>query len=71
MIYCVSSSNLGDLELFWGDNHLSLPLATGLCPLRLQTHVAQLASALFYCCSLLRNNNMATNLQRLTSSHDS
>jgi len=27
--------------------------------------VAELASALFYCWSLLRNNNMATNLQRL------
>jgi len=27
-------------------------------------------SALFYCCSLLLNNNMATNLQRFTSSYD-
>ena len=34
-------------------------------------HVAKLASALLCCCSLLRNNDMATNLQRFTSSCDS
>ena len=28
-----------------------------------QTHVAELANGLFYCWSLLRNNNMAMNLQ--------
>jgi len=28
-----------------------------------QTHVAELPNGLFYCWSLLRNNNMATNLQ--------
>jgi len=38
-------------------------LAVHSCPLfRLQTHVvAKLASALFYCRFLFRNNNMATN----------
>jgi len=46
-------------------------LAVHSCPLRLQTHVAKLASALFYCCPLLRNNSMATNLQRLTSIYNS
>jgi len=39
--------------------------------LRLLTqNVTKLGSALFCCCSLLRNNNMATNLQRFTSSYD-
>jgi len=32
------------------------------------SQVTKLASALLYCCSLLRNNNMATNLQRFISS---
>ena len=37
------------------------------CPfLSLQRWVAKVASGLFYCWSLLRNNNMATNLQRFT-----
>ena len=47
-------------------------LAVHSCPLlRLQTqNVTKLASALFCCCSLLLNNNMATNLQRFTSSYD-
>jgi len=31
--------------------------------------VAKLANGLFYCWSVLRNNNMATNLQRFTSSN--
>jgi len=31
----------------------------------------ELARALFFCCSLLRNNNMSTNLQRFTSSYNS
>ena len=43
-------------------------LAVHSCPLlRLQTHVAKLASALFCCCSLLHNNYMASNLQRFTA----
>jgi len=47
-------------------------LAVHSCPLvRLRTHVGKLASAWFYCCSLLCNNNMATNLQRFTSRYDS
>jgi len=33
--------------------------------------VAKLASGLFYCCSLLCHNNMATNLLRFTSCYDS
>ena len=42
------------------------------CPLlRLQTYnVAKHAGAWFCCFSLLRNTNMATNLQRLTSGYD-
>ena len=40
-------------------------LAVHSCPLLcLQRWVAKVASGLFYCWSLLRNNNMATNLQR-------
>ena len=35
----------------------------------LQRQVAKLASGLFYCWSLLRNYNMATDLQRFTSSN--
>jgi len=43
-------------------------LAT-LCPLiRLQRQVAKLDNGLFYYWPLLLNNNMATNLQRFTSS---
>jgi len=47
-------------------------IALHSCPLlRLQTqNVTKLASALFCCCSLLRNNKMAMNLQRFTSSYD-
>ena len=42
-------------------------LAVDSCPLLcLQRRVANVASGLFYCWSLLRNNNMATNLQRFT-----
>jgi len=42
----------------------SYELAVFSCPLLcLQRQVAKLASRLCYCCSLLRNNNMATNLQ--------
>ena len=42
-------------------------LAVHSCPLLfLQMWVAKVASGLFYCCFLLRNNNMATNLQRFT-----
>jgi len=33
--------------------------------------VAKVACGLFYCWSLLRNNYMATNRQRFTSSYDS
>jgi len=40
-------------------------------PSSADSNVTKLASALFYCCSLLRNNKMATNLQRFTSSYDS
>jgi len=36
----------------------------------LQGQVAKLASGLFYCCSSLCNNNMATNLLMFTSSYD-
>jgi len=47
-------------------------LAVHSCPLIcLQGQVAKLASGLFYCWSLLRNNNMATNLQRFTSIYGS
>jgi len=43
--------------------------AVHACPLLcLQRKVTKLASWLFYCWSLLRNNNMTTNLQVLTSS---
>jgi len=43
-------------------------LAVHLCQLLfLQRQVAKLASGLFYRWSLLRNMNMATNLQRFTS----
>ena len=42
-------------------------LAVHSCSLLcLQRRVAKVASELFYCWSLLRNNNMATNLQRIT-----
>ena len=42
-------------------------LAVHWCPLLcLQRWVAKVTSGLFYCWSLLRNNNMATNLQRFT-----
>jgi len=42
-------------------------LAVHSCPpLCLQRWVAKVASRLFYCWSLLRNNNMATNLQNFT-----
>ena len=37
----------------------------------LQRLVAEVASRLFYCWSLLRNNNMATNLQKFTSYYGS
>jgi len=53
--------------LVWCSNALAVhsgPL------LRLQTHVAQLASALVSCCPLLRNNNMATNIQGFNWSYD-
>ena len=36
-----------------------------------QRQVAKLASGLFYCWSLLRNNNVFSNVQRLTSSYGS
>ena len=42
-------------------------LAVHSCPLFcLQRRVAKVASGFFYCWSLLRDNNMATNLQRFT-----
>jgi len=42
-------------------------LAVHWCPLLcLQRWVAKVASGLFYCWSLLRNNNIATNLQNFT-----
>jgi len=42
-------------------------LAVHSCPLLcLQRRVANVASGLFYCWSLLGNNNMATNLQKFT-----
>ena len=42
-------------------------LAVHSCPLLcLQRRVAKVASGLFYCWSLLRNNNMVTNLRRFT-----
>jgi len=45
----------------------SYELTVHTCPLIcLQRWVANVASGLFYCWSLLRNNIMATNLQRLT-----
>ena len=45
-------------------------LAVPSCPLLcLQGQVAKLASGLFYCWSLLCNNNMATNLLMFTSSY--
>jgi len=37
----------------------------------LQRQVAKATNGLFYCWSLLRNNNMATNLQRFTSCYGS
>jgi len=55
-------------SLFWCDAVMSLQFTDVHSS---QAHVAKLASALFYCSSLLRNNNMATNLQRFTSSSDS
>jgi len=46
-------------------------LADHSCPLLcLQRQVVKLASGLFYSRSLLRNNNMATNFHRFTSSND-
>jgi len=45
---------------WWASNSLM----SLLC---LQRWVAKVASGLFYCWSLLRNNTMATNLQRFTS----
>jgi len=52
------------LSLVWCSDELSVHS----CPLlRLQTHVAKLASTSFYCFSWFRNTNMATNLQRFTS----
>jgi len=40
---------------------------SSLCPLVcLQRWSAEVTSGLFYCCSLLRNSNMATNLQKFT-----
>ena len=42
-------------------------LAVHSCPLLcLQRWIAKVTSGLFYCWSLLRNNNMATTLQRFT-----
>jgi len=42
------------------------------CPLLcLQRQVEKVASRLFYCWSLLHNNNMATNLQMFTLSYGS
>jgi len=41
---------------------MSAPLPAEVSPLSAE----EVASGLFYCWSLLRNNNMATNLQRLT-----
>jgi len=42
-------------------------LAVHSCPiLCLQRWVAKVANGLFYCWSILRNNNMATNLQKFT-----
>jgi len=42
-------------------------LAVHSCPLLcLQRRIAKVVSGLFYCWYLLRNNNMATNLQRFT-----
>ena len=35
----------------------------------LQRQVAKLASGLFYCCCLLHNNDLATDLQRFTSNY--
>jgi len=47
-------------------------LAIHSCPLLcLQRQVSKSASGLFYCWSLLCNNNMATNLLLFTSSYDS
>jgi len=45
-------------------------IAVRSCPLlRLQGQVANLASGLFYCSSLLRNNNTAINLRKFPSSY--
>jgi len=47
-------------------------VAVHSCPiLCLQRQVAKVASGLFYCWGLLRNNNMSTNLQRVISCYDS
>jgi len=40
-------------------------------PSSIDSNVTKLASALFYCCPLLRNNTMEMNFQRFTSSYDS
>ena len=49
--------------ILWCSDELAIHICPLLC---LQRRVAKVASGFFYCWSLLRNNNMATNLQRFT-----
>jgi len=59
-------------SLFWCHAVTTHELAFHSCPLLcLQRHVAKLASSLFYCWALLRNNTVATNLHVFTSSYGS
>jgi len=64
-VHCFGVMHCYDVMVLCSDE-----LADHSCPvLCLQRQVVKLASSLFYCRSVLCNNNMATNLHRFTSSN--
>jgi len=66
-LYCTLLNHYESKVHSYGRVSCSDELAVHTCPLLcLQKRVAKVAIGLFYCWSSLRNNSMATNLQRFT-----
>ena len=66
-LYCTLLNHYESKVHSYGRVSCSNELAVHTCPLLcLQKRVAKVAIGLFYCWSSLRNNSMATNLQRFT-----
>ena len=70
VIYALRGGTTNEIVLFAINQTFWPPKFLGWVRYCLPGQVAKLASGLFYCWSLSCNNNMATNLQMLTSSYD-